>query len=79
MREIIRRQVPQSATLVTRVRVPFSAPRFLELQGWRSWQRIGFVHRSPRLDSGFLLQIAERRKCDAQCHAQSGTGSERQL
>src|SRR6185503_8958382 len=31
-------------------------------QGWRSWQRIGFVHRSPRLDSGFLLKTAERRK-----------------
>ena len=27
------------------------------MQGWRSRQRIGFVHRSPRLDSGFLLQI----------------------
>ena len=51
-----------------------SSPVLRSMQGWRSRQRIGFVHRSPRLDSGFLLQIFVERKTRG-AHTQEHPGS----
>ena len=67
---IVQRLVRQSATLVTRVRVPFSAPRRDGVVGNAS---VSYTE-VPGSIPGSCSRL-QKGEYDAQCHAQSGTGS----